>query len=85
MVETGNNEPVGEVAIVEKEETSSQAEIKASNERIKLMDQLQRKLKTKKTMVTKNLKKVETAIDAFQKVGAEGETARVIKMKQKKL
>ena len=80
MVETGNKEPVGDIAIVEKEETLSQAEITASNERIKLMDQLQRKLKTKKTMVTKNLKKVETAIDAFQKVGAEGETARVIKM-----
>ena len=80
IVETGNKEPVGEVAIVEKEETSLQAEIKASNERIKLMDQLQRKLKTKKTMVTKNLKKVETAIDAFQKVGADGESATVIKM-----
>ena len=65
---------------MEKEETSSQAEIKASNERIKLMDQLQRKLKTKKTMVTKNLKKVETVIDAFQKVGADGESATVIKM-----
>ena len=57
MVKTGNKEPVGEVAIVEKEETSSQAEIKASNERIKQMDQLQRKLKTKKTMITKNQKK----------------------------
>ena len=54
MVETGNKEPVGDIAIVEKEETLSQAEITASNERIKLMDQLQRKLKTKKTMVTKN-------------------------------
>ena len=57
MGETGNKETGGDIAIVDKEGTPSQAEIKASNERIKLMDQLQRKLKTKKTMITKNLKK----------------------------
>ena len=56
MFETGNKDPGGEIVIMEKEETSSQAEIKASNEQIKQMDQLQRKLKTKKTMITKNLK-----------------------------
>ena len=55
MGETGKKEPCGDIAIVDKEETPSQAEIKASNERIKQMDQLQRKLKTKKTMITKNL------------------------------
>ena len=33
MTETGK-EPAGDIAIMEKEETTSQAEIKASNERI---------------------------------------------------
>ena len=42
-------------------ETPLQAEIKASNERIKQMDPLQRKLKTKKTMITKNLKKSQNS------------------------
>ena len=31
-------------------------------------------------MITKNLKKVETAIAAFQKAGSEGGTASVMKM-----
>ena len=66
MTETGK-EPTGDIAIMEKEETPSQAEIKASNERIKQMDQLQRKLKAKKTMITKSIKRVETAIESFQK------------------
>ena len=57
MGETGNKEPGGDIAIVDKEETPLQVEIKASNERIKQMDQLQRKLKIKKTMIMKNLKK----------------------------
>ena len=83
MSESGNKESGGDIAIVEKEETPSQAEIKASNERIKQMDQLQRKLKTRKTMITKHLKKVEQAIAAFQKAGSEGGTASLLKMKAK--
>ena len=75
-----DKEPTGDIAVVEKEETTSQADIKASNERIRQMDQLQRKLKAKKTMITKNIKKVETAIESFQKVGAEGATITLIKM-----
>ena len=55
MGEIGKKEPCGDIAIVDKEETPLQAEIKASNERIKQMDQLLRKLKTKKTMITKSL------------------------------
>ena len=47
------------------------------------MEQLQRKLKTRKTMITKNLKKVEQAIAAFQKAGSEGGTASLLKMKAK--
>ena len=80
MTETGK-EPAGDIAIMEKEETPSQAEIKASNGRIKQMDQLQRKLKAKKIMITKSIKKVETAIESFQKAGTEGATATLIKMK----
>ena len=38
MTKTGK-EPTGYIAIMEKEETTSQAEIKASNERIRQMDQ----------------------------------------------
>ena len=81
MSESGNKETVGDIAIVEKAETPSQAEIKASNERIKLMEQLQRKLKARKTMMTKNLKKLEPAIAAFQKAGSEVGTASLVKMK----
>ena len=44
------------------------------------MDQLQRKLKAKKTMITKSIKRVETAIESFQKTGTEGATATLIKM-----
>ena len=76
-----DKETTGDIAVVEKEETTSQADIKASNERIRQMDQLQRKLKAKKTMVTKSVKKVETATESFQKVGAEGATITLIKMK----
>ena len=67
MSESGNKESGGHIAIVEKEETSSQAQIKASNEWIKQMEHLQRKLKARKMMITKNLKKLEPAIAAFQK------------------
>ena len=38
MSESGNKESGGHIAIVEKEETSSQAQIKASNEWIKQME-----------------------------------------------
>ena len=40
MSESGNKETVGDIAIVKKAETPSQAEIKASNERIKQMKKL---------------------------------------------
>ena len=43
-----DKEPTGDIAVVKKEENTSQAHIKASNERIRQMDQLQRKLKSKK-------------------------------------
>ena len=76
-----DKEPTGDIAVVEKEETTSQADIKASNERIRQMDQLQRKLTAKKTMITKSIKKVETATESFQKVGAEGANITLIKMK----
>ena len=40
-----DKESTGDIAVVEKEENASQARIKASNEQIRQMDQLQRKLK----------------------------------------
>ena len=73
-------EATGYVTVVEKVEHSSMAQIAASNERIRQMDQLHRKLKSKKTMITKSIKKVETTMDSFQKVGAEGATVTLIKM-----
>ena len=63
-----DKESTGDIAVVEKVENTSAAHIKASNERIRQMDQLQRKLKSKKTMITKSIKKVETTTESFQKV-----------------
>ena len=83
MTDSGNKETVGDIAVVEKIETRSQAEIMASNERIKQMEQLQRKLTAKKTMMTKDLKKLEQAIAAFQKAVSEGGSASLLKMKAK--
>ena len=40
MTDSGNKETVGDIAVVEKIETQLQAEIMASNERIKQMEQL---------------------------------------------
>ena len=82
MSESGNKETVGDIAIVVKAETPSQAEIKASNKRIKQMEQLQRKLKDRKMMITKNLNKLKPAMAAFQKVGSEDGTASLLKMKE---
>ena len=50
------------------------AQIAASNEWINQMDKLNRKLKSKKTMITKSLKRLETATESFQEVGTEGAT-----------
>ena len=73
-------EATGYVTVVEKVENSSMAQIAASNERISQMDKLNRKLRSKKTMITKSIKKVETTTDSFQEVGAEGATVTLIKM-----
>ena len=50
------------------------AQIAASNKWINQMDKLNRKLKSKKTMITKSLKRLETATESFQEVGTEGAT-----------
>ena len=85
MTDSGNKETLGDIAIVEKIETRFQAEIMDSNERIKQMEQLQRKLTAKKTMMTKDLKKLEPAIAAFQKAGSESASASLLKMKLKEV
>ena len=76
MSDTGDKETVGDIATVEKDETLSQEEIKIKNERIKLMGQLQRKLKTQKMMVTKNMNK---------KVGSEGGSAARLQLKAEEI
>ena len=43
MTDSGNKDTVRDITVVEKIETRSQAEILTSNERIKKMEQLQRK------------------------------------------
>ena len=83
MSETGEKETVGEAVAVEKGETLSQDKIK--NERIKQMSQLQRRLKTLKTMMTKNMNKLETAITALKKVGSEESYATRLKMKAEEI
>ena len=49
------------------------------------MGQLQRKLKTQKMMMTKNMNKMEPAIAAFKKVGSERGYAARLKMKAEKI
>ena len=49
------------------------------------MSQLQRRLKTLKTMMTKNMNKMEAAIPAFKKVGSEGGSATRLKMKAEEI
>ena len=70
---------------VEKTENRSHAEILASNERIEKMEQLSRKLSVKKSGMTKEIKKLEQAITAFQKAGTENATASILKVKAKEV
>ena len=56
-----------------------------SNERIEKMEQLNRKLTVKKTGMTKEIKKLEQAITAFQKAGTENATASILKVKAKEV
>ena len=49
------------------------------------MGQLQRKLTAKKTAMTKDIKKLEQAIVAFQKAGSESAFASLLKMKAKEV
>ena len=85
MSETGEKETVGDVVTVEKDETLSQEEIKIKNERIKQMGQLQKRLKTQKMMITKNMNKLEAVITALKKVGSEGGSATRLKMKAEEI
>ena len=70
---------------VEKTENRSHAEILASNKRIEKMEQLSRKLSVKKSGMTKEIKKLEQAITAFQKAGTENATASILKVKAKEV
>ena len=70
MGETGETEKQGETVNVEKEKgnsnlTPEEAKIKAA--RVKKMEQLLMKLKTTKTMMTKNINKKEPVIALFEK------------------
>ena len=49
------------------------------------MEQLNRKLTAKKTGMTKDIKKLEQAITAFQNAGTESATASMLKMKVKEV
>lgn len=61
VMTNSEKEATSDVTVVEKVETASIAQISASNERISQMDQLNRKLKSKETMITKSLKRLEIA------------------------
>ena len=68
-------EATGEVTVVEKVDTAAVAQIvSASNERLSHMDKLNRKLKAKKAMITRSLKRLETATESFQEAGKEEAT-----------
>ena len=84
MTDSGSKDTVNDI-VVEKTETRSHAEIMASNIRIEKMEQLQRKLTAKKTGMTKDIKKLEQAIAAFQKAGTESASASLLKMKAKEV
>ena len=72
---TTEKEATNEVAIVEKVDTAAVAQIvSASNERLIQMDKLNRKLKAKKAMITRSLKRLETATESFQEVGKDEAT-----------
>ena len=64
-------EATGDVAVVEKVDTATIAQISASNERLSQMEKLKRKQNAKKTTTTKNLKRLETVIASFQEDGKE--------------
>ena len=81
MSETSEKETVGDIVIVEKDETLSQEEIKIKNERIKQMGQLN----TQKMIMTKNMNKLEAAITAFKKVGSEGDSTTRLNMKAEEI
>ena len=63
------------------DQTLSPGELKRKTARVKQMEQLNMKIKTLKTMMTKNMNKLEKEISAFEKL--ESEQALVTKVRRK--
>ena len=88
MAESGETERQGDTLSVEKDKseqiqilTSEEANIKV--DRVKKMEQLRKKLRSIKGQMTKNMKKLEPAIAAFEKAETEGGSITKIKSKAK--
>ena len=74
------NEVVTEKAVI-----MADAGTLASNDRIEKMDLLSRKLAGEKAAMTREGKKLEQAMTAFQKAGTEGSAASILQMKAKEV
>ena len=76
---TNDQEASSEVAIVDKVETAAVVQIATtSKEKLNEMEKLKRSLNSKKSVTTRSMKRLETAIETFRESSAKGETAMTL-------
>ena len=76
---TNDPEATGEVAVVDKVDTAAVVQIvTASNERLNKIEKLKRRLNSKKSVTTKSLKRLDTAIESFRESTGKVETAMTL-------
>ena len=72
---TNDQEATSEVAVVDKVDTAAVVQIvAASNERLNEMEKLKRKLNSKKSVTTRSLKRLDTAVESFRESSGKDET-----------
>ena len=73
---TNDQEASSEVAIVDKVETVAAVQITTtSKEKLNKMEKLKRSLNSKKSVTTRSMKRMETAVETFRESSEKSETA----------
>ena len=73
---TNNQEASSEVAIVDKVDTAAAVQIATtSKEKLDEMEKLKRSLNSKKSVTTRSMKRMETAVETFRESSEKSETA----------
>ena len=76
---TNNQEASSEVAIVDKVDTAAAVQIATtSKEKLNEMEKLKRRLNSKKSVTTRSLKRLDTAVESFRESSGKDETAMTL-------